>query len=372
MSAAPVNYLSGVTDFSSIYDSSYQSLVGGDPVNTGFICNITGKDLGSVFSLYANLGTSYTGNQGANCNYIKNGVDIGNLFVQKNTITPVVVTPPLGLLSNLPSGCTACFHCIWVNSNYTGAILNLRANTDSTGTSMQDFYIDKTGSNVTTGYNNTGQTLSNWLSSKSATIAYVNTWYDQSLSANHATQSVIGSQPTFNISGYIDFTGSKYLNILSNNAMAPGTSNFTISFKILSCVPVASGVAVIFGSGAGGYTGMGDSVTIRMESSTSSATWFDGNSRIVSTSNTIIGNNITLLYNNSTLTETYYNNTTSKSVGNTYQSGFTGRNMTAQQNMIGKGPGYQANYYFNSQLKKLIIFNNIITGTDLTTIQTLT
>jgi len=102
-------------------------------------------------------------------------------------------------------GTVGCLYaCKLVNVSYTGATLNLRASNDTTGTSTQDFYADSTGS-MYTGYNNTGTSLSAWLTSKGGltTYAFVTTWYDQSNSGNHATQSTTTVQPIYDVSAKI-------------------------------------------------------------------------------------------------------------------------------------------------------------------------
>lgn len=73
-------------DLITIYDSSQPTTNG---VITKYMSN--GKDLGSIFTLYSNLGTlGYNGSIGINCGYLlSDGSDIGNLFVRSGTMTMI-------------------------------------------------------------------------------------------------------------------------------------------------------------------------------------------------------------------------------------------------------------------------------------------
>ena len=129
-----------------------------------------------------------------------------------------------GILSSLPTGSVGLYYCYSVNTNYIGPILKIRASTDSTGTSATDFYIDNTGTIITTASNGQGIRLINWL--KGAT-AYVQTWYDQSGAGNHATQTTTSKQPTYDSTTYsIYFNGtSQFLYIDSYATMFPNTGD---------------------------------------------------------------------------------------------------------------------------------------------------
>ncbi len=133
-----------------------------------------------------------------------------------------------------------------LNTNYTGAIIQLRASTDTAGTSLQDFYSDLLG-NLTTQYASAGTSVVNWLSGLSAnqSYAYVTKWYDQSVTTiNHATQTVKTSQPVYDVAnkvinfgytgaggGYVTtYNNNAYLN-LPTGAIPYADSSYTVIFK---------------------------------------------------------------------------------------------------------------------------------------------
>lgn len=97
---------------------------------------------------------------------------------------------------------------------YTGATLNLRGNTDATGTNATDFYADQNG-NLGTALNAGGTSLYSWMKTNGYTSLYVTKWYDQSGKTNNATQATVSLQPLYDV-GYkrIVFNGtSTYLSI---------------------------------------------------------------------------------------------------------------------------------------------------------------
>ena len=134
-----------------------------------------------------------------------------------------------GLLTAIPTGCVGLYTCKWINNNYTGPIIQLM----SSGTASPnpcDFYIDSSGTTITTGANGTGTTLTSWLG---ANTAYVSTWYDQSTVGNNATQTDTTKQPTFDlVNKCINFAvpSNSFFN-LNNNTVPSGDSAYTVLMK---------------------------------------------------------------------------------------------------------------------------------------------
>lgn len=94
--------------------------------------------------------------------------------------------------------------------NYTGPMVNVRRSTDN---ATLDFYGDvygRLGSTVNGG----GSNILNWLG---AANGFVTTWYDQSGSNNHATQSSTNLQPQLQPNGVlVDFLTTSYMTLPSN------------------------------------------------------------------------------------------------------------------------------------------------------------
>lgn len=169
-----------IQDLSTLYDSSYQTIVGGGQTTTYIVNNInyTNKDLGNIFTLYSNLtGAGYTGTRGSNCGLYYNGVDIGTYFVKSGTITAVTANIPTANM-------IFCYSVRLLVPTYTGPILNVKRSTDNTSA---DFYTDYQQSFLTTGINNTGTSMATWLGAGTATV---NTIYNQSGTTNHLINGV--------------------------------------------------------------------------------------------------------------------------------------------------------------------------------------
>ena len=157
--------------------------------------------------------------QGLPTGFYRNGPDIGD-----NGSTSYVTNITTGLLASIPTGCKGLYACKWVNNNYKGPILKLRLSSDTSQTNLTDFYINKTGTSITTGSQGRGITLATWLG---ANTAYVHTWYDQSMGSNNAKQLVT----TTNL---VDFySTSCSLNIANNPYGLLGKFSHTESVKIV-------------------------------------------------------------------------------------------------------------------------------------------
>lgn len=125
-------------------------------------------------------------------------------------------------------------------SAYTGPVMRIRNNIDTSQTNLTDFYADVSG-NLGTTYLATGTTLSAWLDAAGATTAYVTTWYDQTGNQNHGTQTTTTLQPIYNQTyKYVDFglgitpsstSASNTHFSLPNGTIPYQNSSYTMSFK---------------------------------------------------------------------------------------------------------------------------------------------
>ena len=93
----------------------------------------------------SNLGVDYVSVSGLPTGFYSNGLEIGSSFDITNKKINIGAT---GLLSSIPTGCQGLFACKWVNNNYTGPIIKLRSS--GSGSPIFNFYIDKTGTVITT------------------------------------------------------------------------------------------------------------------------------------------------------------------------------------------------------------------------------
>ena len=135
---------------------------------------------------------------------------------------------PLDLLST-PARTTlrGAYSVKRLSINYTGPMVKIRRSTDNV---IQDFYADQYG-NLGTSNNNTGTPYLSWIG---AGTGYVDTWYDQSGSNNHATQSTTSIQPVLQPIGYcIDFlnTSTVFMNIPSGTVPV-GALNLQYTFVV--------------------------------------------------------------------------------------------------------------------------------------------
>ena len=106
------------------------------------------------------------------------------------------------------------YSCTLVNASYQGPVMRLRTDQGSTS-ARDDFYAASSSTSILR--NSAGRTVSEWLTSLSLSTAsnvMVDTWYDQSLTGNHAYQSTLTSQPVYKpINRNIDFSGSKFFTL---------------------------------------------------------------------------------------------------------------------------------------------------------------
>jgi len=295
-------------------------------------------------------------------------------FNNLNNIPPTIIPAPknigLGILlkplfrgiQQYPTGyiyTAALYSCKWVNSDYISApIFKIRASTDTTGALATDFYVDYTGTIITTLPYQNGITLENWLN---GATAYVTTWYDQSSYGMHATQTTIASQPSFNLSTRaIDFSSppNSFFNLLDNTVY--GNSSYSLFFKLIT--NNTNGGVILF-SGGGGTVGAGDSTVIQTGTPATMSNWWDGNYN-VATSYTI-GQNCGFVYDDTLNNITSYVNGLKTNTFSTTPQGAS--NALSTPVMIGNGAGYFAGQYLNDQLENLVIYLGTLTPTDIVT-----
>ena len=164
-----------------------------------------------------------------------------NIINNMNAVLPValansgqynaVLNNP-SLSTNAYNSIRGAFACRLLNYNYFGPIMNLRANSDSSGYFVQPFYADVCG-NLGTGYLGTGMSVRAWLAANNAntTYAHVTKWYDQGMdySFNCAFSNIPSLQPIYDVSnGLINFG---YTGSAGNSTAAPQTNCYFTLFN---------------------------------------------------------------------------------------------------------------------------------------------
>ncbi len=96
------------------------------------------------------------------------------------------------LSSSSRLGCRAAFSTRLLRSDYFGPIIRVRRSTDN---AESDFYANENGQLGTSRYGQ-GTSLTSWLGGGTG---FVRTWYDQSGSGAHVTQSTTTNQPTITL-----------------------------------------------------------------------------------------------------------------------------------------------------------------------------
>jgi len=254
-----------------------------------------------------------------------------------------------------------------LNNKYTGPIITLRANTDTTGTQTSDFYANLSG-DLTTQYGMLGTSVTSWLSGLSAntSYAYVTKWYDQSVNTtNHATQTVTTSQPVYDVAnkvinfgytgaggGYVTtYNSNAYLN-LPNGSLPYGDSSYSVIFKHWNLNSYTNNNT---GFWSGGTTVTNQLNMVLCLNTSYCNDWWSGGAATFGTLNA-----------NSVITCTYisgggvhkgYQNNSSTSLA-------TGvRSQTNSNNKIGYAPG-NSNGYLNGQLYYFYVFNSSLLDAD--------
>lgn len=143
------------------------------------------------------------------------------------TTTKVNSTNYQNIFTNLSAGAKTAARGIYsfrrVNTLYEGPTFRIRRSSDNVSL---DFYADGAG-NLGTQLGASGQPLLEWLG---GSIAYVDTWYDQSLSMRHATQTTWTLQPSLSLAKLaVDFTansGTAYMNLPTGTVPMQTTYTF--------------------------------------------------------------------------------------------------------------------------------------------------
>ena len=112
--------------------------------------------------------------------YIAGNISVGNVNVNSNlnisgSLNTTGFIPPLSNISNY--NCSGAYGLNLLNSSYTGPTLKIRRSSDNT---LSDFTADVKG----VLRNTSGTLYSSWIG---ASTGYIDTWYDQSGTGNHAT-----------------------------------------------------------------------------------------------------------------------------------------------------------------------------------------
>jgi hypothetical protein len=271
---------------------------------------------------------------------------------QKYNLSTVIY--PLSTISTA-SACVGAFSLYQLSSSYTGPVVKVRNGTTNV---TMDFYGDMNG-NLTIAQNNTGISLTTWLS---GAIAYVDTWYDQSGFGSNAFQ---GASYDGNVyQPFIDTTnrmvsfktnGGVSRLKLPNGTIPFGDSSYTVMYKHNTI----TGTGII-GSGAQNVTSGNNSFGL---SSTNYNNYWFGNDATTNAGNLVAtGNVVTFKY-----TTGAYNNRTAFINGTTQSLTFTGattiRSSTNANNYIGIGDLQNVNY-FNGELYHIYIFNNSLSYSD--------
>lgn len=143
-----------------------------------------------------------------------------NVLIQSPFTYPVRVTGS-AILNRLSTAaetsCRGAFSCQLVNTAYIGPVLKIRRGADNV---VADVYAS-TDSNYTV---DGGGSFASWLG---ASVAYVNTWYDQSGTNNHGTQETTTKQPIFDLASKKLTFGATVLLSLPNNTIPSGNDAYT-------------------------------------------------------------------------------------------------------------------------------------------------
>jgi hypothetical protein len=257
-----------------------------------------------------------------------------------NANQPKIGTPILDTMSSSGKSAARGVYTLYrVNSTYSGPTIKLRRSSDN---AISDFYADVYG-NLGTSANATGTSFSSWIGSNTA---YVDTWYDQSGSANHATQSTTSFQPVYNGTlKLLDFSSSRYFTINNTSVLPSGNSAFTFVAKH----GTFSDGGIIIGNN---YTGTRTNSSLAVYTSYYIITSASNDSSFGT--NPVSGNTVVLKFDG-TNKYGYVNNTLVGIVGGSY-------NVTASTTTIGYNSTYGS--YLNGQMYSVFIFGSALSDSD--------
>ena len=171
----------------------------------------------------------------------------GNVIQASHFYGKTGVVPPLSSLA-YSANTRASFAMTRVSAEYTGPILQLVRFSDS---AVANVYADVNGVQGMA-FNGRGTSLASWMGTGNASVR---TWYDQSGSGRHATQTVAASMPWISnasVSNLIAFATSTQFFNLPDSTVPIGDSNYTFTAKhgntALDGVILGSGDPIATGS----------------------------------------------------------------------------------------------------------------------------
>jgi hypothetical protein len=307
---------------------------------------------GNVGTTLYGTGTTLLGWLAGSIGYVTRWYDQSNngrdVIQATNANQPKIGTPILDTMSSSGKSAARGVYTLYrANSTYSGATIKLRRSSDN---AVSDFYADIYG-NLGTSANATGTSFSSWIGSSTA---YVDTWYDQSGSGNHATQSTTANQPVYNGTlKLIDSLNSSSLFLNMPSGTVPtGTLNAPYSFVFKHGTVNNNSGAFI---GAGTWSN-NQSNTIRAANEIAYHNYWYGNDFSLGTpSQRVTGNTVTVTYNGS-LHNGYINNTLSNT-----NSNHTGGTTAAGQQYLFRSPGGE---YLNGQMYSVFIFGAALSDAD--------
>ena len=276
-----------------------------------------------------------------------NGRDVINVT---NAQQPKIGAPLLDNMSSAGKSAARGIYALYrVNSTYTGATIKLRRSSDN---AVSDFYADVYG-NLGTSANATGTSFTSWIGSSTA---YVDTWYDQSGSGNHATQSTTANQPVYNgILRLIDSgSGSNQWLNMPSGTVPTGTLNAPYSFVVKHGTSNNTNLGGFIGSGIGSNN---QSNGFRNGGSNSVAYWnywWFNDLGFGTTSELVTGNTAVVTYNG-TVHKGYVNGRLANANNN-----HTGGTTAAGQQYLFR----EFSEYLNGQMYSVFIFGSALSDND--------
>lgn len=263
---------------------------------------------------------------------------------------PKIGTPILDTMSSSGKSAARGVYALYrANSTYSGATIRLRR---SSNNAVSDFYADIYG-NLTDA---SGNSFSSWIGSSTA---YVDTWYDQSGSGNHATQSTTNLQPVYNGTlKLIDSLNSSSLFLNMPSGTVPvGTANAPYSFIVKHGTSNNTNTGAYICAGA--FTDNQSNV-LRNGGDASNAYWnywYDNDFGFGTTSQRNTGNTVAVTYNGA-LHNGYINNVLTNT-----NSNHTGATTAAGQQYLFKDNNSTTNC-LNGQMYSVFIFGSALSDSD--------
>ena len=303
-------------------------------------------------------GTSLLGWLAGSIGYVTRWYDqSGNGRDVINTTTgqqPKIGTPILDTVStkNTARGVYTLYRA---NSTYTGPTIKLRRSSDN---AVSDFYADVYGNLI----NSTGTSFTSWISTSTA---YVDTWYDQSGSGNHATQSTTAFQPVYNGTlKLIDSLNSSSLFLNMPSGTVPtGTLNAPYSF-VIKHGNISNNAGTLVGAGV--YNSNNQSNTVRVASAESAAYrnyWWFNDFDIGSPSDIVNGTTVTFTYNGTVQTG-YINKGGADTLLKTTSGRTGGTTAAGQQSLFRNTNAGASGEYLNGQMYSVFIFGSALSDAD--------